>query len=91
MKKIWLWSVIALSLLFTNPVYGMELCSMMGGKCQKSCTTDQYAESGVFEDCKDDQECCVQKSPTPPSKGTEKAPDSGVGAPVVRPDIPSAR
>jgi hypothetical protein len=36
---------------------------MMGGTCRDACSPDEYAETGVFEDCGEKQECCVQKTP----------------------------
>lgn len=90
MKQVWLWGVVTLSLL-SGPVYGSELCSMMGGKCLKACTADQYAESGVFEDCKEDEECCVQKGPATPSTGAEGAPDSRSSDPAVKREATPAR
>ena len=59
---------ILLVVLLGGPVYGSELCSMMGGKCQDACTSSQYAETGVFEDCGEKQECCVDKTPPAPAK-----------------------
>jgi hypothetical protein len=51
---------------------GSELCSMMGGTCQDVCRSDQYAESGVFEDCGEKQECCVRTTAAPAAgKGSD--------------------
>lgn len=66
--------LVLLAALLPDPVYGSELCSMMGGKCQDACTSDQYAESGVFEDCGEKQECCVQKTPSAPATRSDGAP-----------------
>lgn len=55
-------TLILLLVLVPAVASGMELCSMMGGICQDACRQDQYAETGAFEDCSGDQECCVQNT-----------------------------
>lgn len=68
-----------------------ELCSMMGGKCQDACTADQYAESGVFEDCGEKQECCVQKTPSVQQQDARMSGPEGTAAGAERSEDASGR
>jgi len=72
-------ALILLLVLFAVNAPASELCSMMDGKCQDACTSDQYAEIGVFEDCKEDQECCVDKTPSAADTTTGTQDDGSSG------------
>ncbi len=39
-----------------------EECGMLGGTCRDVCRTIETAENGVFEDCKQQEDCCVPRS-----------------------------
>lgn len=79
-------ALVLFLVLFAASAQASELCSMMGGTCRDACTTDQYAEVGVFEDCREDQECCVQKTPSPAGTKKKAEPGGGTAEENMQPD-----
>jgi Beta defensin len=49
----------ALLLLAASASPAAETCSMLGGACRDRCGANEQAESGAFDDCEPQQECCV--------------------------------
>lgn len=51
-------------LLTSSSAMAGENCSMLSGACRDACGQSEEAQQGAFEDCGEDQECCLPKDPS---------------------------
>jgi hypothetical protein len=49
----------------SSPVFSGENCSQLGGTCRTACGQNEESAAGAFEDCTEQQQCCVAGDAAP--------------------------